>query len=195
MKKTLLVLVALLGLSVPAAAQYAPTFVSYSTFTLPGAGNYAWALKNTSAVYAVHIKKVEVGSCNDGSAVSSGLVQFEAFLAASATNGGTVQVSTYAYTKADAFPANVQASTGPVSVVLEGKGAGLQNPVLSPFLVNADETAAANFVDAKVLDYQNTQPIILPRGGTRALVLKQKKAGTSDFTAGCGFARVEFTIK
>lgn len=195
MKKTLFAIVALLGLSLPAAAQYGPTFVTIATFTAPGAGNYAWALKNTSSSHAVHIKDLEVGSCNDGSVVTSGLMQFEAFMASSLVNGGTIQVSTYAHTQADSFPSNVQASTGPVTVVLEGKGAGLQNPVLSPFIVNPDESATANFVASKSLDFQNTQPIILPRGGTRALALRQKKVGTSDFTAGCVYVRAAFTIK
>ena len=193
MKNIIAALMLLAGLALPAkAADWKPTFVSYSTFTAPGAGNYAWAFKNTSAVYEVRVEKIEVGSCNDGTAVSGGLAQFEIY-AAALTSGGSVQVSTYSH-NADTFPANVTASTGPVSVTVEGKGTS-QNPLLSPFIVNNDETATANFSDSRDLRSERTLPLILPKGGSRALALKQKKVGTGDITAGCNYARVEFTIK
>ena len=194
MRTLIAALMLMAGFALPAkAVDWKPTFVSYSTFTAPGAGNYAWRLKNNSTVYEIRVEKIEVGSCNDGTAVSGGLAQFELFAASSLTSGGTVQVSTYAH-NSDSFPANVTASTGPVSVVIEGKGTR-QNPLLSPFVVNNDETATADFVVSRDLRSDHTLPIILPRDGTRALVLKQKKVGTGDITAGCNYVRAEFTTK
>jgi hypothetical protein len=195
MRKLFSALLLLGAIALPSQAQLAwkPTFVSYSTFTAPGAGNYAWALKNTSTVYEVRVEKIEVGSCNDGTAVSGGLAQFELYAASALTSGGTVQVSTYAL-NSDTFPANVVASTGPVGITIEHKGTR-QNPLLSPFIVNNDETATADFVVSRDLRSERTLPIILPRDGSRAIALKQKKVGTGDITAGCNFARVEFTTK
>lgn len=192
MKKLLLIVGLVVGLCSVASAAWSPTFVSYTTFTAPGSGFYPWAFANKSTGYKVEVNKIDVGSCNDGSAITSGLMNFDLFMASSLTDGVTNTVSTYSYTLGKAFPSNVQASTSPTNIVLEHKVNQL--PILPPFVVNPDETATTNFFASWSLDSENTQPIILPRSGTRALVLRQRTA-TTDYTAGCVFARVEFKIK
>lgn len=191
MKKILLTLVALIGLALPAKAAWSPTFVSIATFTPTGVGTTPWSFKNTSSAVEVRIERIEVGSCSSGT-VTGGLNQFWLYAASSLTNGGISQISTYSYSGADVFPASVQASTGPVSVTIENKG-GMQLPLLPPFLVNNDETATANFSTVYELGSDNRQPIILPRGGTRGLVLKQMTIGGSQYTDGCVYVRTVFT--
>lgn len=199
--KTLLMIVALLALALPARASEPaapPTYVFTSTWTAAGtAGVKAFAFQNTSTTLDVRIISIEVGSANAGT-VTSGPMWFHVKMSTQLVHGGTSQVSFSASESANATaPSYITVSTGPLLVQYEGTAAGAgQLPISRPLMVNADETATSNFSDTIL--YQDPtigRGLLLPHGANRAIVLEQKQFGATDWTAGTLFARVVYTVK
>lgn len=185
----------LLPLGSPVDAALPLTYVSVSTFTPGGSGTKAWALQNTSASLDVRILKLEVSNATNGT-VAGGLMQFWLYGSTVVIPGGVSQVSFYDHAAANtSAPSYVSVSTGPAGVVYEGKQ-NRQLPLYRPFIINDDETAAANFKD----EFQQVNPaeateLLLPRGSNRAVVLEQQQFGATDFTAGTVMVRVVYTVK
>lgn len=201
LKKTLLGLVVLLALQIPARAQWAPTYtpityVAVATFTVPGTGKDAIAFQNTDAGRDVTILKIEVSDVSN-TAITGGIMQFWIMGATVTTAGGTSQTSFWDAKAANTTaPSYISFSTGPVNVVYEGKQGTSQLPLARPLIVNSDEAATANLWDT----FQSISPafsaeLILPHGSNRAIVLRQMQLGASDFTAGVIMARIFYTVK
>lgn len=192
MKKLLLTLAFLAGFALPSAhaARVPLTYIHTSTWTVGGSGTKAWAFQNTSSGISVRIHKLEMGSAT-GATVTGGIQQFWVYGSTSLTHGDTSQVSFYDTAGANATaPSYVSVSTRPTVVVYEGKN-DRQLPIFRPLIINADESAAANFYDALVPSSPaEAEEFLLPEGANRALVIEQKQFGATDYVAGVVFVRV-----
>ena len=175
MKKLLfpiIVLVLFALTSLEANAVELRTYVSMSTFTPTGDGTFSWSFQNTSKDVRAQIERLAIFNCSS-----------------SAVTGGIVKMDTYG---GGSYPANIVASTGPVSVVLENVGS---LPVMPSSYINVDEAATTNLIATYDFASNRTQAITLPSNGTRAIVLKQTQVGSTDFTVGCLGVKVTFTTQ
>lgn len=199
MKKITLAFAALLGLLALAPAARAAnlplTYVHSATWTLTGAGTNSFAFQNTSADLDVKILRIEIANYSTGS-VTSGVVNFWVLTSTQVTHGGTSQVSFASLDSANVTaPTYISASTGPVSVQIEGKQ-NRQLPLMRPLTLNDDETATVAFSDA--IDFNapaDGRELILPHGASRAIVIQQRQFGATDWTAGMVIIRIVYSVR
>lgn len=194
MKKKLLVLLAVLGFALPAAAIVSPTYVAIATFTPSGADAVVAAFQNTSASKDVRIVSIEISGASTGT-YTGGLMQFFVYGSTVVTAGSTVQTSVYAATSANAsLPSGISFSLSPTSIQYENKKT-MQLPLIRPLIVNNDETATANFRDAWFTPGGDAEILQLPHGSSRAIVFVQKRLGTVDITDGRVMLVITYTTK
>lgn len=194
MKKTLLGLVAILGLALPASAIVSPTYVSVVKFTPGGADAKVLAFQNASAKVDVRVLRVEVSAASTGT-YTGGLMQFWVYGSTVITHSDTTTASSYTYASANgASPASIYTSTAPLNVQYESKAAS-QLPLFRPLIVNNDETAAANFKDEYIAEGGDSEVLLLPKGSSRGLVFEQRRLGTADITDGTVMVRIVYTAK
>lgn len=212
MKKTLFVLLALLGLAARAHAAPA-TYESVVRVTLPvvATSSAIYAFQNTSTGVDVIIRKIEISNASTMT-VTGGTMQFWVYASTSLTHSAAV-TSNYSYTSALASqPSYVSVSTAPRNIQAEGDSSILSTggalsgvpPIIRPLYVNNDEAATTLLYDAWSEREESVglgdrlegpQPLILPSNSQRAIVIQQKRLGTADFAAGSVLVRVTYTTR
>jgi hypothetical protein len=201
MKKTMLALVALLGLSLAAAPAARADYygVVVATWTAGGSATKALAFQNTSTTQSVEILRIEVANATNGSAITGGAMMFWVYASTAMTHGGTSQRLNYALSSANAsLPSAISASTGPVNVAYENnttsKGA---LPILRPLFVNNDEAATSLLSDTWSAEGDSflSGAIILPAGANRGIVLEQQNLVATSVSQGVVAARIFYRIK
>lgn len=208
---------ALLGILPLGVAQAAPTatYKSCTRVTLAAIGisSTVYSLQNTasSGGQDVLVRKIEISNASTMT-VTGGLMQFWVYLSTSLSHSAAVTTA-YSHTGALASqPSYVTVSTKPYNVQAEGDsgilstGGGLSGvpPPVRPLYVNNDETATANLYDfwsereesvGLGAGKDGPQPIILPAGSQRALVIDKKRLGTADFTDGSLLICTTYTVR
>lgn len=205
MKKTVLALVALLGLSLaaPVVARADYYGVAIATWTAGGNGTKSVAFQNISTTQDVEVLRIEVSNAQDGSAITGGLQAYWVYASTVMTHGGTSQRLHYGLRDANAsLPSALSFSTGPVNVVYENNSASKgAMPLIRPLFVNNDETATTALTDSWSSD---TEPqstgstklgILLPANTNRGIVLEQRNMANTSVTAGVVQARIVYRLK
>jgi hypothetical protein len=188
-------LAALAVMALATGAHAATYRVATATWTAGGSATKALAFQNTSDGLDVEILKIEVVNATTGSAITGGLMQFWAYASDSLTHGGTSQVLDQSLRAVEAAqPSYISLSTGPVDVTYERAGPGAM-PLIRPLYVNNDEGATANLSDSWSHAEPGGAPILLPRGGDRAIILEQKNLAATSVTAGVVLARIYYLVK
>lgn len=205
MKKTVLALVALLGLSfaAPVAARADAYYVAVATWTAGGNGTKSVAFQNISA-QDVEVLRIEVSNAQDGGAITGGLQAYWVYASTAMTHGGTSQTLGHSLRAANtALPSSIVSfSTGPTLVAYENNSAAkAAMPLIRPLFVNNDETATAQLSDAWSSDLE-PQPlgsaklgILLPASSNRGIILEQRNMANTSVTAGVVQARIVYRVK
>lgn len=211
MKKTLFVLLALLGLAAP-HAHAALTYEAVVRVTLPvvNVSSAIFAFQNTatSGNQDIIVRRIDIASASTMT-VAGGLGGYWVYTSTSLTHSTAVSTWTYSLNSALASkPSYVTFSTAPYNILAEGDvnllGADSNvvgvPPILRPLFVNNDETATSqqydSWTEAETLGTGNNDPtpIVLPAGSQRAIVIRYKPAAAA-IGAGSLFIRIIYSIR
>jgi hypothetical protein len=214
MKKNLVVLAALVGLSLAApsrarAVGTPPTYVTSVRVTPGAAPTHVLAFQNTSASLDVVVRRIEVVNAST-QAVTGGAEQFWVYAATSVTHSAAAGTTASYGAALASQPSYLTVSTAPTSVQLEGDSGILTTaqrnalsgalPIIAPLTVDGDESATPNMRQAawQAEDQGGANPagaLILPAGANRAIVVEKRAGNSTDFTAGSYIIRVFYTVR
>lgn len=200
MKKMLLAVLALGGLSLPvhaASNNPPPSYVVTATMTATNAAKL-FVLQNTSADIDVLIRRVEVANVHNESAITGGMAQFWVYGSTAITHGTTTRVRTFSLSSTNASaPSYVSVSEIPTFSPYENLSGGTSHPLLPrPLYINTDETAVApNLSDAYAEPEFDASPLILPKNSGRAIVVEQNKMADAVMNTGKIRISVVYTVR